>query len=75
MSRLVWAMCPLRSCAMTKAPWDVGPPDIGDKSESITFQAVGAALNRWEWFEVELSLVFSFLIGAGGYLAWSRRYD
>ena len=60
---------------MNKQPWDVDPPETGDKSEDITFQAVGAALTQWEWFEGNLSLAFSFLIGVShGNLAAIRAY-
>ena len=61
---------------MSKQPWEVpDPPPVGDATADITFRAVGAALSNWEWFEGNLSLTFSFLIGAGyGNVAASRAY-
>ncbi len=61
---------------MSKQPWEVpDPPAIGDATQNITFCAVGAALSNWEWFEGNLSLAFSFLIGAGyGNVAALRAY-
>ena len=51
---------------MAKQPWEVpDPPKIGDTTNDITFRAVGAALSQWEYFESNLSQVFSFLIGSG----------
>jgi hypothetical protein len=61
---------------MAKQPWEV--PDIpthGDASTDITFRAVGAALSQWEFFEGNLTLAFSYLIGTGyGNLAAVRAY-
>jgi hypothetical protein len=61
---------------MPKHPWDVpDAPKIGDATNDITFRAVGAALSQWEWFEGNLSLAFSYLIGTGyGNVAASRVY-
>ena len=61
---------------MTKQPWEVpDPPRIGDATSDITFRAVGAALSQWEYFEGNLSLAFSFLIGSGyGNVAALRAY-
>jgi hypothetical protein len=61
---------------MAKEPWDVpDPPKVGDASNDITFQAVGEALSQWEFFEGNLSLAFSFLLGSGyGNLAAGRSY-
>lgn len=51
---------------MAKQPWEIpDPPQVGDATNDITFQAVGAALSQWEYFEGYLSLTFSYLIGAG----------
>jgi hypothetical protein len=61
---------------MTKQPWEVpDPPDSGDPTNDITFAAVGAALSQWEWFEGNLSLAFSYLLGTGyGNMAAIRAY-
>lgn len=61
---------------MSRQPWEVpDPPIVGDATQDITFRAVGAALSNWEWFEGNLSLAFSFLIGAGyGNVAALRAY-
>jgi hypothetical protein len=51
---------------MDKQSWEIpDPPAVGDPTEDITFRAVGMALSQWEWFEGNLSLAFSYLIGAG----------
>jgi hypothetical protein len=57
-------------------PWDVAPaPNEGDKSEDVTFAAVGRALSNWEYFEGYFSMVFSYLVGAGAEsLAAIRAY-
>jgi hypothetical protein len=61
---------------MTKQPWEVPePPKVGDATQDVTFRAVGNALSSWEWFEGNLSLAFSFLVGAGyGNIAALRAY-
>ena len=61
---------------MAKEPWEVpAPPDRGDPTNEITFAAVGAALSQWEWFEGNLSLAFSYLLGTGsGNVAAIRVY-
>jgi hypothetical protein len=61
---------------MAKKPWEVpDQPKFGDTSNDITFRAVGQALSQWEWFEGNLSLAFSYLIGTGyGNIAASRAY-
>ena len=52
---------------MSKQPWEVpDPPTDGDETNDITFRAVGAALSQWEWFEGNLSIAFSYLIGTPG---------
>ena len=41
----------------------------------ITFRAIGQALSQWEYFEGNLSLTFSYLLGTGyGNLAALRAY-
>jgi hypothetical protein len=61
---------------MAKQPWEVPePPKNGDATNDITFRAVGQALSQWEWFEGNLSLAFSYLIGSGyGNVAAIRAY-
>jgi hypothetical protein len=61
---------------MAKQPWEVpDPPATGDATNDITFCAVGRALSQWEWFEGNLSLAFSYLIGSGyGNIAALRAY-
>jgi hypothetical protein len=61
---------------MAREPWQVpDPPASGDANSDITFCAVGKALSQWEWFEGNLSLAFSYLIGSGyGNLAALRAY-
>ena len=61
---------------MAREPWQVpDPPAAGDPDSDITFCAVGKALSQWEWFEGNLSLAFSYLIGSGyGNLAAQRAY-
>jgi hypothetical protein len=61
---------------MAKQPWEVpDPPAQGDPSADDTFRAVGAALSQWEHFEGNLTLAFSYLIGAGyGNIAATRAY-
>ena len=51
---------------MGKHFWEIpDPPAAGDTSNDVTFHAVGAALSQWEYFEGNLSLTFSYLIGTG----------
>ena len=61
---------------MAKQPWEVpDPPTRGDSSNDITFRAVGAALSQWEFFEGNLTLAFSYLVGTGyGNIAAVRAY-
>lgn len=61
---------------MAKQPWEIPDlPATGDARNDVTFRAIGAALSNWEWFEGNLSLTFSFLIGSGyGNLAATRAY-
>jgi hypothetical protein len=61
---------------MAKQPWEVpDPPENGDATHDVTFAAVGEALSKWEWFEGNLSLVFSCLLGTGyGNMAALRAY-
>lgn len=61
---------------MAKQPWEVpNPPASGDAANHITFCAVGRALSQWEWFEGNLSLALSYLIGSGyGNVAALRAY-
>jgi hypothetical protein len=61
---------------MAKQSWEV--PDVptrGDPSRDDTFRAVGAALSQWEFFEGNLTLAFSYLVGTGyGNIAAIRAY-
>jgi hypothetical protein len=61
---------------MAKKAWEVpDPPESGDATHDVTFAAVGEALSKWEWFEANLSLVFSCLLGTGyGNMAALRAY-
>ncbi len=59
-----------------KQPWDVPDyPKKGDPNLEVTYCAVGRALSQWEWFEGNLSLIFTYVIGTGhGNVAAARAY-
>jgi hypothetical protein len=61
---------------MAKQPWEIPDiPQMGDASNEITFAAIGEALSQWEYFEANLSLAFSYLLGSGyGNVAAQRAY-
>lgn len=60
---------------MQQQPWDFDPPQVGDANQDMTFRSIGAALSQWEYFEGNLSLCFSYLIGSGyGNMAALRSY-
>jgi hypothetical protein len=61
---------------MAKQPWEVpDQPTRGDTSKDNLFRAVGAALSQWEFFEGNLTLAFSYLLGAGyGNIGAIRAY-
>ncbi|WP_394890886.1 hypothetical protein ACG873_05995 [Mesorhizobium sp. AaZ16] len=45
-------------------PWDPLPlPILGNHDEGVLFAALGRTLNRWEYIEVGLSILFSLFAG------------
>jgi hypothetical protein len=45
-------------------PWDPLPfPVVGDPEDRIVFEALGRTLNRWEFTEFALSILYSLFVG------------
>lgn len=60
---------------MTTNPWNIPPhPKKGDASDSVTYEAVGRALSKWEDYESVLARFFSSLIGSASFTATMRAY-
>lgn len=57
-------------------PWDRRPwPKQGDKSDSLTYEAMGRALTAWEHHEAALSILFSMFVRNYNTRAGRRAYN